>query len=59
MKTLKKILRALKMVILSMFGVDYQMEGVWFDNYFGWLEGLVEKLWQVKTPIEIVRALED
>lgn len=33
MKTLKKILRALKMVIFSMFGVDYQMEGVWFDNY--------------------------
>ena len=47
MKTLKKILRALKMVILGMFGVDYQMEGVWFDSYFGWLEGLVEKLWQL------------
>jgi len=47
MKTLKKILRALRMVILSVFSVDYQMEGVWFDNYFGWLEGLVEKLWQL------------
>lgn len=40
----KKILHALKMVILGMFGVDYQMEGVWFDNYFGWLDPLVEKL---------------
>ena len=44
---IKKAWRVVKAFLLNMAGVDYQMEGVWFDNYFGWLEGLVEKLWQL------------
>jgi len=44
---LKKLLRALKSVLMSLFNMDYQMEGqkvTWFDNPWGWLERLVKKL---------------